>query len=259
MLNEEQRRQLKDEGFCIVSDVLSAAELSRARQALERAVTQIHAAGGSTHDQRLDPSAANIRVYNLPERDPVFIELLRHPTALAYVEAVLGSNFIISNFTANIALPGSAPMNMHSDQALVIPAPWHEPWAVNIVWCFDNVDEENGATRYLPESHRYRTFDEVPADAATKMRSFAAPAGSFIVMEGRLWHASGSNTSRDRQRRQAFGYYGADFIRPQINWEAALSADVKAGLDEEGRRLFGLGVMGNTRIGGAITRLKPDE
>ena len=240
MLAEEQRRQLRDEGFCTVNNVLSAAELSRARQALEQAITTTREKGGSTHDPRLDPSAANIRVYNLPERDPIFIELLRHPTALAYVEAVLGSNFIISNFTANIALPGSAPMNMHSDQALVIPAPWNEPWALNIIWCFDDVDEENGATRYLPRSHLYRTFDEVPADAETKMRSFTAPAGSFVVMEGRLWHASGSNTSKDRQRRQAFGYYGADFIRPQINWEAALSAEVKASLDEEGQRLSAL-------------------
>ena len=254
-LNETQRRQLTDEGFCIVPNVLSPAELVRVQQALDWAVEQTRQAGGDTHDFRLDPSAANVRVYNLPERDPVFIELLRHPAALACVEAVLGPNFIISNFSANIARPGSGAMRTHSDQALSVPEPWHKPWVLNIIWCLDDVDAENGATRYLPGSHRFRDFSEVPSDTEAQMQSFAAPAGSFIAMEGRLWHSSGSNTSVDRQRRMAFGYYGLDFIRQQVNWEATLSEATKACLDDEGRRLFGLGAAGNTRIGGALTRL----
>ncbi len=255
MLGEAQRLQVRDEGFCIIPNVLSAPELGRVQQALDRAIDQIRETGGNTHDARLDPNAANIRVYNLPEKDPVFISLLRNPIALACVEAVLGPNFIISNFSANIALPGSAPMRTHSDQALSIPEPWDAPWVVNIIWCLDDVNEENGATRYLPGSHRFRRFDDMTPDMDAKMQSFTATAGSIIVMEGRLWHSSGANISVNRQRRLAFGYYGLDFIRQQINWEAALSEGTKAGLDEEGRQLFGLGMQGNTRIGGALTRL----
>jgi ectoine hydroxylase-related dioxygenase (phytanoyl-CoA dioxygenase family) len=255
VLSEAQRRQLKDEGFCIVPNVLAPGELIRVQQALDRAIEQTRQAGSNTYDVRLDPNAANVRVYNLPERDPVFIELLRNPAALACVEAVLGPNFIVSNFSANIAHPGSAPMRTHSDQALSVPEPWHAPWVLNIIWCLDDVDAENGATRYLPGSHRFRSFSEVPSDTEAQMQSFVAKAGSFVAMDGRLWHSSGSNTSVDRQRRMAFGYYGLDFIRPQVNWEATLSETTKASLDEEGRRLFGLGVAGNTRIGGALTRL----
>lgn len=255
ILDEAQRRQLADEGCCIIANVLAPAELLRVQQALDRAIDQIRQSGNSTHDTRLDRSAANIRVYNLPERDPVFIELLRHPVALACVRAVLGPHILISNFSANIARPGSEPMRTHSDQALAVPEPWHVPWVINIIWCLDDVDAENGATRYLPGSHHFSHFSDVPADTDAQMRSFVAKAGSFVAMDGRLWHSSGSNTSADRQRRMAFGYYGVDFIRQQMNWEAALSETTKASLDDEGRALFGLGAAGNTRIGGALTRL----
>jgi ectoine hydroxylase-related dioxygenase (phytanoyl-CoA dioxygenase family) len=89
------------------------------------------------------------------------------------------------------------------------------------------------------------------------MKAFEAPAGSFIAMEGRLWHTSGSNITKDRQRRQLFAYYSMDFIRPQVNWEACLSAETKVSLDDEARTLLGLGPFANTRIGGSLTRLHP--
>lgn len=82
---------------------------------------------GSTHIPTLDPNPASIRVNNLPAIDPVFIDLLMRDDALAGVEAAIGEHFIISNFTANIALPGSGSMNLHSDQALVMPPPGFTP------------------------------------------------------------------------------------------------------------------------------------
>ncbi len=259
MLTEQQRCQLKDEGYCVAPNVLSSDELKRAQKAFDKSVAEIRATGGDTFDARLDPNAANVRVYNLPEKDPIFIELLRHPAALEFVEAVLGENFIISNFTANNALPGSKPMTTHSDQALLVPEPWLAPWSINIIWCLDDVDEENGATRFLPKSHLYSTFAEVPQDIDDHMQAFEAPAGSLVVMEGRLWHTSGANVSVDRERRLAFAYYNLDFIRTQFNWEAALSPETKASLDEEGQRLFALGLPGNTRMGGEFTRRRAEK
>src|SRR6202008_699337 len=116
------------------------------------------------------------------------------------VREVLGPHILVSNFTANIAFPGSGSMRLHSDQALVIPPPWNEPWVLNVIWCLDDVHERNGATRYVPGSQRYRTFEDVPADALSKSRPFEAPAGSAIVLEGRVWHTSGANRT-DVERR----------------------------------------------------------
>jgi ectoine hydroxylase-related dioxygenase (phytanoyl-CoA dioxygenase family) len=255
MLDDSTTEYFAEHGYCVIRDVLSVTEVNDARRALNRAIAQSERSGIPTHDNRLDPNASNIRVYNLPGQDACFRELMRWPQALAAVEALLGPAFLLSNFTANIALPGSGPMRLHSDQSLVVPQPWLAPWAMNVIWCLDDVHAANGATRYLPGSHLYRAFSEVPANAAELLVPFEAPAGSIIAMDGRMWHTSGANVTTDETRRMLFGYYSIDFIRPQVNWEAALSSALKAELDDEQRTLLGLGVAANTRIGAELTRL----
>lgn len=255
MLTPSQKQQLQEDGFCICPNVLTPDELTRARAGLEKGVALTRQMLGSTHIKSLDPNEASIRVNNLPAMDPVFIELLTRADALEAVEAVLGPHFLISNFTANIALPGAGSMRLHADQALVIPPPWAQPWAINIIWCLDDVTEANGATRYLPGSHHFRNFADVPADAIDKTLPFEAPAGSFIAMEGRVWHTSGKNITADEQRRMMFAYYGSDFIRQQANWAFTLPSGVQAEMDARTKSLFGLMPMGNTRIGAANTQL----
>lgn len=255
MLNHEDQKHLTDHGFCIVRNALSASELKLARDALDQAAAEQRANGRQGHDSRLDPNEANIRIYNLPAIAPVFIDLLQREDALGAAKMVLGPDVLVSNFSANIALPGSGSMKLHSDQALVVPPPWPHPWAANIIWCLDDVHEANGATRYLPGSHRFQSLEELPSDALAKTVPFEAPAGSFIVMEGRLWHTSGCNTTANEQRRMLFAYYSSDFIRTQMNWAFTLPDVVQSGMDDATRALFGLGFMGNTRIGAQMTAM----
>lgn len=255
MISERQLHEIHENGFTVVENVLTVAELEAARHVLDEAIQRTKDAGRPLHYAFLDPNASNIRVNHLAVMDKLFIDLLRHPVARQMVQHVLDENAIVSNFTANIALPGARPMKLHSDQALTMPPPWNEAWAFNVVWCLDEVDAENGATQYIPGSHRYRSFDDVPANAEELLRPFEAPAGSFVAMEGRLWHTSGSNTSKDRQRRLLFAYYGMDFIRPQINWEAVVSPEFRKTLDADACRMLGLGSLGNGRIGYNVTRL----
>jgi ectoine hydroxylase-related dioxygenase (phytanoyl-CoA dioxygenase family) len=253
----EMSRQFKEHGFCVFPEVLSKDELTRAQDALDRGVEITRKIMGSTHLAMLDPNEANIRVNVLPAIDPVFIEMLVRKDASRAVKGLLGPHYLVSNFSANIALPGSGSMNIHSDQALVMPPPWPHVFAMNVIWCLDDVHEANGATRYLPGSHRYQSPDELPSDAMEKTLPFEAPAGSFIAMEGRLWHTSGKNVTTDEKRRMMFAYYSSDFIRQQMNWGAVLPPEVQAGMDPKTRALFGLMPTGNTRIGVEMTARTP--
>lgn len=65
-------------------------------------------------------------------------------------------------------------------------------------------------------------------------------------MDGRLWHTSGANITADEDRALLFGYYSKAFLRPQVNWNAALSPATQAGLDGALFNLLGLGVSANT-------------
>lgn len=248
--------QVRSEGFVVVPNLIDGALLERAQTAIERIIATMRAEGIETFSETLDPNDANLRLYHLAAWDPVFIELLHHPVAVALVEATIGRQWLVSNFTANVAMPGSGSMNVHSDQALVVPPPWLEPWAINIVWCFDHVHDANGATRYVPGSQHWTSFDEVPGDLLARSVPFSAPAGSIVAMEGRIWHTSGANVTQDERRAMAFAYYTRDFIRPQVNWAMVMPPGQQAELDDDARRMLGLSEMGNISIGGGLTRLR---
>jgi hypothetical protein len=228
------------DGYAVVPGVLEADAARRVLERLWDAAAESERRGLPNFAEGLDPNASNVRVWNLIDLDPVFAELIAHPVADALVAGVLGPSYIISNFTANIARPGSGSMMVHSDQSLVMPAPWHAAHCLNIIWCLTDVRRENGATLYLPGSHRYTSPEDVPADAAARMRPFEASAGSVIVLEGRVWHTSGCNVTEAEDRALLFGFYSQPFLRPQWNHSVGLSADTQAAMSETMRYRLGL-------------------
>jgi fumagillin biosynthesis dioxygenase len=238
-------REVEANGFCVVPDILAGEALAEAQAMLQAAIERSRAAGLIVFDPRLDPNSHNIRLNNLPELDPYFVGLLQHPKALPIARALLGQGAIVSNFTGNIAYPGAGSMNVHSDQALVVPGPWAETWALNLIWCLDEVRADNGATLYLPGSHRARSREDLPDNLFEGLRPFEGPAGSIIVMDGRLWHTSGVNVTADERRALLFAFYCRGFLRQQVNWGELLSPERKAALDDEARDLLGIGVLSN--------------
>ena len=243
---------LHADGVGVVPDVLSAAATTRVRAALLDAAHESERRGVPTFMPALDPNAANVRVFNLLDMHPVFRELIVHPVALQIVRALLGEHISISNFTANIARPGSRSMSLHSDQALVVPEPWFAPWSMNIIWCLDDVYLENGATLYLPRSHRCTRRELLPVQPHLQLQPMLAQRGSIVAMDGRVWHTSGANVTEAAERALLFGYYCVDFLRPQVNWNATLSSATQAQVSTELAELLGLGPTGNTRVAGEV-------
>jgi ectoine hydroxylase-related dioxygenase (phytanoyl-CoA dioxygenase family) len=167
------------------------------------------------------------------------------------VKAALGSeNFLISNFTANIARPGARSMGLHSDLSLQCPDPWVATWGLNVIWCITDIYEENGATLYIPGSHHWTNRDQLPSEEEAKKlyKPFEAKAGSIVVMDGRLWHTSGNNVTKDVDRALCFGAYNAPFLRGQVNWAVGLSDEVKATLSPQMREWLGVNRDGNLGV-----------
>jgi ectoine hydroxylase-related dioxygenase (phytanoyl-CoA dioxygenase family) len=247
MFTGSHKARLEADGYCVIEDVMGSSETANVRRRLVEAAAESERRGIPTYIPGLDPNPSNVRVFNLLELDPVFIDLITHPTALQVVRHLLTDDFIISNFTANIAKPGSRSMVIHSDLAAVMPEPWHAPWSLNIIWCLDDVRSENGGTLFMPGSHHYERLEDLPADMADRMVPFEAKAGSIVAMEGRLWHTSGENRTPDEERALLFGYYSRSFIRPQWNFNVGLSDQTKQGLSPQMDRWLGLELTANMR------------
>ena len=84
-----------------------------------------------------------------------------------------------------------------------------------------------------------------------------APAGSIVVMDGRVWHTSGANITKDEDRALLFGYYSADFLRPQVNWNALLSDETQGSLDPWMRARLGLDATANVRVAAHVLGPRP--
>ncbi|MFC5749318.1 phytanoyl-CoA dioxygenase family protein [Actinomadura rugatobispora] len=245
---------LDADGFAVVPGVLDEAEVKAARERLWATVEESERRGVPTHVPGLDPNASNVRVFNLVDLDALFGRLLEHPVADAIAGRLLGEDYVVSNITANIARPGSGSMALHSDQALVHEGPWTQPWSLNVIWCLDDAYGDNGATLYVPGSHRYQTRDELPADLGDRLVPFEAAAGSTVVMEGRLWHTSGANITEDKDRPLVFAYYTRSFVRPQFNFTAALRPEVTEKLSKTMRYRLGLNRILNKPPEGVVMR-----
>jgi fumagillin biosynthesis dioxygenase len=233
--------QVEEEGFCVLPSVIDRAAAASAREASVAAAEQAAAGGYPITWEDLDPNGRNVRIPDLLAYDAVFTQLAMHEDVVPYVAVLLGPDWVLSNFSGNIAMPGSGSMNAHCDQSTIMPEPWLKQNCLNAIWCLDDVDEENGATRYLPGSHRFTRFSEVPKDPKAGMRPFEASAGSVIIMHGRMWHTSGENISQDRERCLLFALYASGYLRLQANWWQIVPQEFQEGMSEDVRQRLGLG------------------
>lgn len=94
------------------------------------------------------------------------------------------------------------------------------------------------------------TRKEVPDNAPELLVPFEGKAGDIIVMDGMVWHTSGSNITKDQDRALLFGYYTKGFMRQQVNWTAKLSKEIQDTLTPEQKQWLGLGVVGNIGVTG---------
>ena len=240
------RKHLQEQGWVVIPDILTPEQADFVNERLWTAKEAGEKRGDKTHMQWLDPNDSNVRVFYLLELDKVFRDLIEHPVAIDMVKAVLGEDFLISNFTANIARPGSKSMALHSDQSIVVPDPWKEVWAMNCMFCLNDVYKENGATNYIPGSNKWTSRDEIPPDAPDLLIPFEAKKGSMICMDARVWHTSGANITKDVDRPLLFGYFTKPFLRQQVNWTAKLPQEIKDGVSDDMFRWLGLGPIANT-------------
>ncbi|MFL5284651.1 MAG: phytanoyl-CoA dioxygenase family protein [Rhodopila sp.] len=221
---EQALRDVAEYGVGRIKSVLQGAALARVRDALYRAAASDKERGWNDRFIMDNPEdGTNQRVWGLLSRDPVFSDLAEHPFALQAVKALLGWPVLLSNISANITGPGGEMM-LHADQGFA-PQPWGGIQGVNIAWAIDDFTDENGATRIVPGSHRLNRTPAIGEGDHTM--ALEAPAGSMIIMEGRVWHRTGFNRTRDKHRGAIFAFYTLPIYMPQENWFLSLNPAIR--------------------------------
>ena len=225
---------------------------------------------------RAESGGVNQRVWMLVNKGRGFVDLLRHEAVLELARSVIGNEFLLSSHGANIARRGGVEMPLHTDQwwmpAPVDPASDQLPVGsltrtrfsaapdssprliapaacVNVLWMLCDVSEENGGTRLVPGSHLSGRQPSPEDDRPEDVVSAQAPAGSALLIDGRLWHGTGANRT-DGDRLVVLTTFCGPQFRPQENYTLGVAEHVFKDADSRLRGLLGFGVWnGYGRIG----------
>ena len=206
----ELRRDLRDWGYCLIDQALSADQLARMKQRLDDQAAGEQKAGiASWMGTDVAPGEVLPRtqfLHCLINKGEQFVQCVEHdpqgvqagPLIEQLLSEAIGSRFLMSSFIAIITQPYNQPQGLHQDQAI---APIQEadiPLTCNTMFIMDDVTAENGGTLVVPGSHRllsgYRTGQPV-TEALPPAINLTAPAGTVMIFEGRLLHGTGVNRS----------------------------------------------------------------
>ncbi len=282
---EQAKMDIEEFGYCLIANALGPDEVEAAlRRLKEQAAAELEQGaafedggpkqqwgaftdkGGRLKQQAYTAAAGGVnqRVWMLVNKGRIFRKILFTPSVRAVVDHVLGDDYLLSSYSANIAKPGGAPMNLHTDQwwmphpidrgpspvpvgsitrerpnlaAETEPAMIAPCVCVNVMWMLNDFSEENGGTRFVPGSH-LRGRPPTASDSNENTLAAQGSAGTAMVFDGRLWHGTGANISSKNRFGLLTTFCGPQF-RPQENFTVGARPEMLAEASPELLALLG--------------------
>jgi hypothetical protein len=235
MLSGAQKRQLDDEGWLALPGLMSPPLLQALRDRIEELFEQEGASAGS--EFKMEPGAR--RLANLVNKGRIFEGVILTPEVLDCMAQVLGPRFKLSSLNVRSADPHSdSGQPLHADSGAL--ADTEGFWVANSVWMIDDFTPENGATRFVPGSHRWGRVP--PPDfyqPHPQEQLVTGEAGTVVIMNAHMWH--GGTANRTAAQRRAMHVYYTRWDKPQQQYQRRLlAAEVQAGLSAAAREILAL-------------------
>jgi ectoine hydroxylase-related dioxygenase (phytanoyl-CoA dioxygenase family) len=175
------------------------------------------AAVGSATDDDVRIGSTSTKVTDFVNRAAAFDNLYVFPPLLEACCRVIGRPFKLSSLNARTLRPASRSQELHVDVSRG-SADWP---LLGFILMVDEFRPDNGATRFVPGSHRWSSGpEEALADPRAEHGEQVLAcgiAGSLLVFNGSVWHGHTANTSSEPRRslQGAFiprdGRAGTDF------------------------------------------------
>jgi hypothetical protein len=198
-----QIRQLAEQGYVILTNALSPAQLDAIRGGLD----DVNSGTGFARSAFLGEKTQ--RPYGLLGKTATVWPLAAHPDVVAICEAHMEDQIQLSSLTAATLHPGQPAQTLHRDDGFYnLPDP-HGALSVSTIWALDDFTAENGGTLVIPGSHEPASVDQ-PAGKAINVEM---PAGSVLLWTGALWHGGGANVSTNSIRRGVIILYCRAWLR----------------------------------------------
>ncbi len=282
------KAHLDEFGYCLLANALTPKQVEALRTRLvEQAAAEKQQGLAFEDGSKEKSSGINQRVWMLINKGKIFHEPLLHKEVHELIRHVLGEQYLLSCYTANIAKPGGVAMNLHTDQwwmppptrrdrsplpvgsitrerrdvddagppSMIAPAV-----VVNVMWMLVDFTPENGGTRLVPRSHLTGRHPDKELDRDVEPIAAEGPAGTAMVFDGRMWHGTGANVS-DGPRLGVLSTFCGPQFRTQENLTVGTSKEVLENAPPELLALLGFKVWNAYgRVESpAVDFISPDE
>ena len=277
------KNDLKEWGYCLLENAIPKSLNTKSMKRLieqaeaEKKLNIAYEDGSKTkkwgefNNKDTNPGI-NQRVWMLPNKGQVFLDILQNHKYVDCVKQIVGDEFLVSSFGANIAKPGGIAMDLHTDQWwLPDPVSRNEeflpsgsinrkkfnykinkdilkntdlvsrPAVSNVLIMLNGMSEENGGTLIVPGSHLFGRHPDKVLDKDIITISAEGPPGCAIITDGRLWHGTGANITQKNRLALLITFCGPQF-RPQENFTLGIKEEVFLQLNNYQKEILGFKV-----------------
>jgi Phytanoyl-CoA dioxygenase (PhyH) len=190
---------------------------------------------------RPDRDTRDKLVYNLQNRDKIFIDLLCVPPLRSLCMEKLNDryyrflppdrpNYILSYYNARSS---GAKLDLHIDSCVPNSGPWCTMMQVG--YLLDDTSESNGCTVVVPGSHRSGEYTD---RGLAKVTPIIGKAGDLVLWDSRLWHGTTEN-SAGTSRWALIATLTQWWIKQSMDIPRSLPEQIYSELDEEQKALLG--------------------
>lgn len=168
--------------------------------------------------------------------DKAFFELFMHPVVIELAEKMLGNAFHLHLQNGVI----NRPKKEHHQTSWHRDLPYQDwviskPLGFNAFYCLTDFTNDNGATFFLPYSHRLDHFPSTQFVSENEMQ-LVAPKGSVLFFDSMLYHRAGHNMT-DQVRIGINNMFVVPILKQQVDIPSCVDASE---LSEQEAKILGI-------------------
>jgi Phytanoyl-CoA dioxygenase (PhyH) len=231
-LPTQSARQLIDSGFVIIPGPFSGDRLTELAADYDGMM-----ALASGPDFKM--ASTTTRMSDVLNYGSMFDDIFLWPPLHEACAQAINEPFKLSSFLARTLKPNAIAQDLHAD----LMRSSEDAPLVGFILMIDAFREDNGATRFVPFSHKW---PDLPSDRLTDTKgSYPGEAlgcgesGSIIIFNGGIWHGHTANVTPN-PRRSIQGYFVRRNARSGTDFTRCLLPLTQARMGPSARYLLGL-------------------